>query len=264
MRRLWLIVVALMSVWAAVGQQVDSAGVVHFAVDSVAFEMIAVEGGSFTMGTNLIDPRKPAYDAERPAHQVELQGFYIGRYEVTQALWAAVMGSNPSQWTDNDSLPVDQVSWAEAQQFVTLLGLRLGYRFRLPTEAEWEYAARGGGGSQPMATADNLYDRAWYCVNSKGRTHVVGGKEPNSLGLYDMAGNVSEWCSDWMAEYTEEPQVNPTGPRSGESRILRGGNYNSPSYNCTATDRSWYLPTVAYPYFGLRIVLESLEPEIED
>ena len=216
------------------------------------------------MGTNVVDKRKPTYEAERPAHEVTIGSFYMSRFEVTQPLWVAVMGSNPSQWQDNDSLPVEQVSWTAAQNFVTLLSQMLGYTFRLPTEAEWEYAAKGGNQRQPAISADNLYDHAWYCANSKGRTHPVGQKAPNVLGLYDMAGNVSEWCSDWMSTYQPTSQTNPQGPRNGESRILRGGNYNSPSYNCTATDRSWYLPQSAYQYFGLRIVLESLEPLIDD
>lgn len=265
MRRLWLIISLLAVLPSAIAQQADSSGVIKFALGGVTFDMVPVEGGTFTMGTDAIDRRKPTYEAERPAHEVTVADFYISRYEVTQALWVAVMGENPSQWNGNDSLPVEQVSWTAAQQFVTLLSQMLGVRFRLPSEAEWEYAARGGKNQQDVQpSTGNLYEYAWYCTNSHGHTHVVGQKLPNSLGLYDMAGNVSEWCYDWMSDYTAEPQNNPIGPRRGESRILRGGNFNSPSYSCTATDRSWYLPSSAYPYFGLRIVLESLEPIIDD
>ena len=167
MKPLWFILLALLPLAATKAQTADSAGVLHFSLGNVEFEMIPVEGGTFMMGTNVVDKRKPTYEAERPAHEVTIGSFYMSRFEVTQPLWVAVMGSNPSQWQDNDSLPVEQVSWTAAQNFVTLLSQMLGYTFRLPTEAEWEYAAKGGNQRQPAISADNLYDHAWYCANSK-------------------------------------------------------------------------------------------------
>lgn len=231
--------------------------------DGLSFEMVWVEGGTFTMGSNRPEGVSHNYDASRPEHRVTVGNYYIGRFEVTQALWVAVMGENPSKFTGNDELPVEQVSWNEAQQFVALLSQMTGYRFRLPTEAEWEYAARGGkqGRRTPFAGANRgqLEQSAWFCVNSGRTTHRVGSLAANELGLYDMSGNVAEWCSDWMAPYGAEEQKDPRGPREGESRVLRGGHYNSVSAACTVYDRGWYVPSATSEYYGLRVVMEENE-----
>ena len=225
-------------------------------------EMVHVAGGTFTMGNNERRGLKVNYEASQPEHRVTVGDYFIGRYEVTQSQWTAVMGDNPSRFRSADgsadSLPVEQVSWMAAQQFCTLLSQMTGRRFRLPTEAEWEYAARGGAFSHntPFAGAPAAASVGWYCVNSDGHTHPVGRMKANELGLYDMCGNVLEWCSDWMAPYSAAEADNPQGPSDGESRVLRGGHFNSTSPGCTVYDRAWYLPTGSYEYYGLRLVME--------
>lgn len=257
---------ALNSLWAQ-----DSVLTVSLS-DGIAIEMVYVEGGTFTMG-NRATPKgiKLTYDASRPEHKVAVRNFFIGRHEVTQAQWQAVMGSNPSNFV-GDSLPVEQVSWDDAQQFCAMLSQITGLRFRLPTEAEWEYAARGGRMSKRhvFAGGNNRDNYVWYCVNSGGHTHPVGQLQPNELGLYDMCGNVAEWCSDWMAPYSDmlgdgiDVIDNPRGPSSGDSRVLRGGHYNSTSPACTVYDRGWYLPSGRYEFYGLRIVMDPPEPDTEE
>lgn len=235
-----------------------------------AFDMVWVEGGTFTMGCNDVPKGvKLTYEASRPEHRVTVGGFYIGRYEVTQGLWWAVTGERPSKFSapgsTRDSLPVESVSWDEAQRFVLRLSQLTGLRFRLPTEAEWEYAARGGT-RLPFAGCERkeLGDYCWYCVNSGGCTHAVGQMKPNALGLYDMSGNVAEWCQDWMEAYGEEEQENPRGPKRGENRVLRGGHYNSTSPACTVYDRGWYLPSGKYEFYGLRLVMDPAEETMND
>lgn len=226
-------------------------------------EMVLVEGGEFTMGSDKADGVKRKYDANGPEHRVSVGSYYIGRLEVTQGVWKAVMGENPSKFV-GDSLPVEQVSWTEAAQFAVLVSQLTGRRFRLPTEAEWEYAARGGrrsaGQPYPGCGRRGLDDAAWYCVNSSNCTHPVGRLQPNELGLYDMGGNVAEWCSDWMADY-EGGQVvqDPRGGRDGECRVVRGGHWGSISAGCAVFDRGWYVPTGRTEYYGLRLVMDADE-----
>ena len=225
------------------------------------FDMVKVKGGTFTMGNN--EPPKGVkltYEASRPEHRVTVDDYYIGRFEVTQELWTAVMGENPSKFAGvGEMMPVENISWEEAQRFTIALSQLTGFRFRLPTEAEWEYAARGGKKTFPFAGCERgQLDRyGWYCVNSERMPHPVGQLQPNALGLYDMSGNVAEWCQDWMEAYSDEAQENPRGPRDGENKILRGGHYNSTSPACTVYDRSWYLPTMKQEYFGVRLVMEE-------
>ena len=227
--------------------------------DEVSVEMVWVQGGTFSMGNNATPKGvKLTYMLAKPEHKVTVDGYYIGRFEVTQALWRAVMGDNPSKFK-GDNFPVESVSWVEAQQFCMLLSQLTGRRFRLPTEAEWEYAARGGSRFPYAGCADrkDLERYCWFCVNSEGKTHAVGQLQPNARGLYDMSGNVAEWCQDWVEEYTDAEQTNPRGPREGENRVLRGGHYGSTSAACTVYDRGWYLPTGKYELYGLRVVMES-------
>ena len=235
--------------------------------DGVWVEMVWVEGGVFRMGSDVAtDVRNHyEYDSYRPAHSVELADYYIGRFEVTQGVWKAVMGENPSRFTGNDSLPVERVTWADAQCFIALLSQQTGRRFRLPTEAEWEYAARGGSRSGGRSYAGcgmgALEKYAWFCVNSDNRTHPVGRLLPNELGLYDMSGNVAEWCADWWAPYGDVAQRNPRGPQEGESRVVRGGNWGSVSAGCAVFDRGWYVPGGRTEFYGLRLAMDPVEEE---
>lgn len=236
-------------------------------VDSVRFRMMPVEGGSFTMGCTHPRGEKHTYADELPTHKVTLNSYYIGQYEVTQALWVAVMGENPSKFTGNDSLPVEQVSWNEVQIFIARLSQITGYRFRLPTEAEWEFAARGGNRTRHTAypgVRNQLWECCWFGGNSDGHSHPVGRLKPNELGLYDMGGNVAEWCSDWMSHYSAQPQNCPQGPREGENRILRGGCFNSPTWGCSVFERSWYLPDYGYSFYGFRLALDNAERDDDE
>ena len=235
-------------------------------VDSLMFRMMPVEGGSFTMGCTRPKGEKHTYADELPTHKVTLGNYFIGQHEVTQGLWISVMGENPSKWTGNDSLPVEQVSWNDVQIFVARLSQITGYRFRLPTEAEWEFAARGGMRSRNTTypgTQHQLWETCWYGGNSGGHSHPVGRLLPNELGLYDMGGNVMEWCADWMESYSANPQNSPQGPKTGENRIQRGGCFNSPTWGCSVWERNWYLPEYGYSYFGFRLVLDSDEQDEE-
>ena len=231
-------------------------------VKDFTFDMVKVEGGTFTMGCSA-PSEKGCYENECPSHRVTVDGFAIGRTEVTQALWIAVMDTNPSKW-QNDSLPVEQVSWNQVQDFIIRLNKITGKKFRLPTEAEWEYAARGGKKTKNHSYAgcsQDLGSYAWYGPNANSHTHKVATKKPNELGLYDMSGNVWEWCSDFQGKYTENPQTNPQGPKKGFEHMLRGGCYMSPTRVCRVTDRCNYNPTKGYPYYGFRLALTVEEDE---
>ena len=193
-------------------------------VDGVSFKMIAVEGGTFQMGSPESDAE--ADDDEKPQHEVTLSNYYIGETEVTQELWETVMGSNPSEFK-GPKLPVENVSWDDCQTFIGKLNAQTGKTFRLPTEAEWEYAARGGKKSKgyTYSGSNTIGNVAWYDGNSGETTHEVGTKQANELGIYDMTGNVWEWCQDWYGEtyYENNSTTDPQGPVSGTSRVLRGG-----------------------------------------
>lgn len=221
------------------------------------FDMSFVKGGTFMMGSDA-----PNAEAdEQPVHKVSLSDYYIGQTEVTQHLWQAVMGSgnNPSA-TKGNNLPVTNITWNEAQQFVERLSEMTGMYFRLPTEAEWEYAARGGQRSKgyTYAGSNDIAEVGWYNGNSSSKTHAVGQKQPNELGIYDMTGNVWEYCSDWHMPYSAQAQTNPTGAATGEKHVLRGGCYHYDSKNCTNTNRhSYYTPDKGGASTGLRIVLEE-------
>ena len=228
-----------------------------FTVNGVSFEMIAVEGGTFTMGATA-EQGSDAWDDESPTHQVTLSSYMIGKTEVTQELWQAVMGSNPSYFKGSN-LPVEEVSWEDCQTFVTKLNELTGKNFRLPTEAEWEYAARGGNNSQgyKYSGSNTIADVAWYTSNSSKTTHPVATKAPNELGIYDMSGNVMEWCSDWYSSsyYSSSSQYNPTGPASGSDRVHRGGSWYSNAGSCRVSIRYGSNPARRDNDLGLRLAL---------
>ena len=227
----------------------------RFTVNGVSFDMVRVEGGTFRMGATS-EQEDEAYSNEKPVHSVTLSSYYIGKTEVTQALWQAVMGSNPSNFKGSN-LPVECVSWNDCQEFIKKLNRLTGRNFRLPTEAEWEFACRGGNNScgYKYSGSNKLGSVAWYIGNSGGKTHPVGTKAPNELGIYDMSGNVWEWCSDWYADYTSYSQTNPTGPQSGSYRVIRGGCWSNGARGCRSSIRTDNYPTIRYFGLGLRLAL---------
>ena len=210
-----------------------------FTVNGVQFIMMPVEAGTFAKVTLT-------------------NNYYIGQTEVTQALWKAVMGSNPSNFK-GDNRPVETVSWNDCQTFITKLNSLIGQKFRLPTEAEWEYAARGGKKSQGYrySGSNNLDEVAWYKINSNSQTHDVAKKQPNELGVYDMSGNVWEWCQDWKGSYSSTPQTNPTGATSGSFRVFRGGSWFNYARFCRSSDRGSNSPDFTDSGLGLRLVLSE-------
>ncbi len=226
-----------------------------FTVNGVTFTMVAVEGGTFTMGATP-EQGDDALDGEKPAHQVTLSDYAIGQTEVTQALWVAVMGTNPSRFKDRPENPVELVDWNDCQAFITQLNQLTGRQFRLPTEAEWEYAARGGNKSQgyKYAGSNNVDEVAWYSDNCSS-TQPVGTKKANELGIYDMSGNVWEWCQDYYGSYTSAAQTNPTGPATGTDRIRRGVGWNGSSSSGRVSHRSSREQTYKYNSQGLRLAL---------
>lgn len=230
--------------------QPPSASSLTFTANDVSFKMIRVEGGTFMMGSEADGP-------EKPIHSVTLSSYYIGETEVTQALWQAVMGSNPSDFK-GDNRPVEQVSWDDCQTFIRKLNALTGKSFRLPTEAEWEYAARGGSKSNgyKYSGSNHLDSVAWFDGNSGKETHPVKGKLPNELGIYDMSGNVWEWCQDLFGNYDSSSQTDPKGATSGSYHVQRGGSwgYNG-AWNCRVTIRSWDSPDNRRTIFGLRLAL---------
>ena len=223
--------------------------------DGICIEMVKVEGGTFMMGAT--SEMKNPNSNEKPVHQVTLTNdYYMGKYEVTQALWQAVMGSNPSEYK-GDNLPVETVSWNDCQKFISKLNSLTGRMFRLPTEAEWEYAARGGKESRgyQYSGSSNISDVAWYDENSGSKTHPVGTKQANELGIYDMTGNVWEWCSDWYSSYSSSSQTNPTGSDSGSARVSRGGGWFNDASYCRLSVRFYYTPDFRLDILGLRLAL---------
>ncbi len=225
-------------------------------VGDVEFTMVAVAGGTFQMGA-WGSTLENAKNDEFPVHEVTLSDYYIGATKVTQALWEAVMGSNPSNFK-GATLPVEEISWNDCQTFIEKLNQLTGKTFRLPTEAEWEYAARGGNKSNnyTYSGSDDIGAVAWYDGNSNSQTHPVGQKLPNELGLYDMSGNVWEWCRDWYGSYSSEAQTNPAGAASGSDRVCRGGGWNNGARGCRVSNRGLNSPDYHYCDLGLRLVLQ--------
>ena len=224
-------------------------------VNGVKFNMVKIKGGTFRMGAT---SEQSNYDNdEKPVHSVTLSDYYMGETEVTQELWEAVMGSNPSRFMGDNQRPVERVSWDDCQEFIKKLNQLTGKEFRLPTEAEWEYAARGGKYSRgyKYSGSNNSDEVAWYGTNSGDKTHPVATKKANELGLYDMSGNVLEWCNDWYGDYHSNSQTNPTGPSEGEYRVLRGGSWDYRDRFVRVSGRGGSTPESRYDNQGLRLAL---------
>lgn len=222
--------------------------------------IIPVKGGTFTMGCN------PQLDedctfAEQPAHQVIVEDYCISKYEVTQAQWAAIMGDNPSRFSHCKQCPVENVSWNAVQLFLQKLNQQTGKTYRLPTEAEWEYAARGGQKSQQFlyAGSDSANLVAWYATNATSTTHPVGQKQANELGLYDMGGNVSEWCQDYYLDYTDTTTTAaaPTPKEESYLRVNRGGSYMKDTLALRTTCRDYFFAENSFHYLGFRLALSD-------
>lgn len=248
-----------------------------FYANGVPFDMVEVRGGTFRMGATS-EQGSDAWGGEKPVHSVTLSGYYIGKTEVTQALWKAVMGSNPSKFK-GDNLPVEQVSWDDCQEFIRKLNAITGQNFHLPTEAEWEFACRGGNNSRgyKYSGSNDIKKVAWYEDNSVGKNHLVGPrtqnfsdfilgtyigntqpvgtKVSNELGIYDMSGNVCEWCNDWYGDYSSGAQTNPKGPYDGSDRVIRGGSKGSGARCCRSSSRCHFSSGVRSCSLGLRLSL---------
>jgi formylglycine-generating enzyme required for sulfatase activity len=223
-------------------------------------EMVFVKCGKIRIGCDNCG----GHQSERPEHPVELSSYYIGKFLVTQKQWKALMGKNPSNFTGDD-LPVEQVSWNDVQEFITKLNTQSSHKkYRLPTNAEWEYAARGGTKSNGYTySGGNTVDAvAWHLGNSNDKTHPVGGKNPNELDLYDMSGNVFEWVSDWYGGYSRnspisKPFVDPQGPATGTSRVIRGGSWAHGTTFCRVYHRTNQLPAETSKLTGFRLALTA-------
>ena len=226
-----------------------------FKVGNVSFNMIRVDGGTFMMGATS-EQKDDAFLFEKPVHKVTLSPYYIGETVVTQALWEAVLGSNPSKFKGSNR-PVENVNWDDCQEFIIRLNQKTGRKFRMPTEAEWEYAARGGNKSKgyKYSGSNTVDDVAWYGVNSNKQTHDVKTKQANELGLYDMSGNVCEWCQDWNGDYPSSAQTNPTGPASGFRRVIRGGCWLGMAGGSRVSLREDYSLVKRSSIVGLRLTL---------
>lgn len=216
-------------------------------------EMVFVKGGKFRMGSNR------GGNNEQPVHEVILSDFYIGKYEVLQADWYKVIPKDPSDryFAGCDSCPVERVSWDHVQEFIRELNRLTGQNYRLPTEAEWEYAAKGGTLSRGFkySGGNSLDSVAWYDANAGNKAHPTGRKKPNELGIYDMSGNIYEWCSDWYSPdyYKISPEENPTGPAEGTERIIRGGSWFFDRSGLRVAEREGANPDFRYGYIGFRL-----------
>jgi len=227
------------------------------ATNSIGMELILIPAGSFRMGGDKVDEQ--AEDHENPRHVVKFsEAFLMGRYTVTQKQWSEIMETNPSEFVD-DSRPVERVSWHDVQVFIQKLNAKeVTHTYRLPTEAEWEYAARAGSEGAYTFGSDRaiLSQYAWYGKNSEGRTHSVGRLNPNAWGLYDMHGNIHEWCRDWFDRnfYSQSPTLDPLGPSEGLAKALRGGDWGSDGWYCRCASRSLSSPDRRSNRVGFRLV----------
>ena len=241
----------------------------EFTVNGVTFIMVPVEGGTFTMGATSEQGRN-VHDWEKPSHKVTVSSYFIGQTEVTQELWLAVMGENPSFFSTNNGYatslqrPVESVNWYDCQEFIKKLNKLTGKKFRLPTEAEWEFAARGGTKSKgyKYSGSNTVSEVGWEnsSVNYKNKgtsnygPRVVASKRANELGIYDMSGNVDEWCADWLTDYTSSPQTDPCFDY-GSTPVLRGGSWIHPADQCRVSNRGWYSSRGCLDFLGLRLAL---------
>lgn len=226
-----------------------------------SFEMVTVDAGSFYMGAQKesvdgINYDASAYMIEAPVHKTSVNAFSIGRFEITQAQWIAAMGENPST-IQGDNLPVENVTWEQVQEFINILNDKSGKNYRLPTEAEWEFAAKGGNKTEGFIYSGYsvLGACGWYYSNSDATIHEIGSKYANELGLFDMSGNVREWCNDWYEAYSTDDADNPQGPTSGSMKINRGGSWTTPAVNCRNTYRHTDFPNEAAQDLGFRLAL---------
>jgi formylglycine-generating enzyme required for sulfatase activity len=264
MKKLLILALAVLYASVVIGQQTapDSAEARAEAakkqvIESIAQNMVYVQGGTFKMGCT--GEQGSCEDDEKPVHEVTVSSFYMGKYEVTQAQWETLMGSNPSRFKGDD-LPVENVrSWDDAQMFIERLNAATGKQYRLPTEAEWEYAARGGNKNKgyKYSGSNRVKNVAWMITNGDLTPHPVGTKQANELGIYDMTGNVWEWCSDWYGGYSASAQNNPTGASSGSARVSRGGSWGNSEGRCRVAHRSNGLPGDGNASLGFRLACSS-------
>jgi formylglycine-generating enzyme required for sulfatase activity len=251
----------LLSIFIIIFAKTEPKAVEIFSDSVTGIEFVFVKGGCFEMG----DKSGDGNNDEKPAHEVCVDSFWMGKYEVTQGQWEKIMGSNPSYYKayqNGSNYPIESVRWNDVQDFIQSLNQRTGRRYRLPTEAEWEYAARNGGKRAKWAgtnSENELREYAWYRKNSADRTQLVGQKKPNGLGLYDMSGNVWEWCQDWYDwdYYKNSPRNNPKGPSHGREKLLRGGSWRNASKDIRTSARIGLDLTVRNYHSGFRLVLSS-------
>ena len=263
MKRTAIFILLVLAVFGAVAQD-------DYTVNGVTFKMVYVEGGTFTMGCTSEQDGDCDSD-ETPVHSVTLSDYYIGETEVTQELWKAVMETNPSSFT-GDSLPVETVSWDDCQQFIQKLNAQVegqlpaGFHFALPTEAQWEYAARGGRNSKSYkySGSNTIGNVSWNFYSIDFATHPVKTKVANELGVYDMSGNVWEWCTDWYDSYSSSPQTNPAGPNSGSYRVRRGGSWDINARHCRVAERGNSTPDSRIINVGFRLSLVHNNPDNND
>ena len=234
--------------------------------NSIGMKLVLVPKGTFMMGSPESDVNRQKNETQ---HEVTIsKDYYLGLYEVTQAQYERVMGKNPSRFhgaivgNENADLPVENVSWDDAVEFCKKLSdlpeeKKVGRVYRLPTEAQWEYACRAGSKTAYSfgESSQSVGDYAWFNENSNEQTHPMGQKKPNAWGLYDMPGNVFEWCSDWYSEYPKGPVSDPTGPKEGSGRVIRGGSWSSGAALCRSAFRIWVVPSLRYGFLGLRVAL---------
>ena len=230
-----------------------------FTVNGCVFTMVLVEGGTFEMGASEEQGATDPDENEYPVHLVNLSSYYICQTEVTQDLWFNVMGSSPARIFGDKTLPVDCVKWDMCQEFIYALNQMLDFKveIRMPTEAEWEFAARGGTKTKHYmySGSNDLDEVAWYASNSGGSTHPVGKKKPNELGIYDMSGNLWEWCSDWLRHYPSTEQTNPTGEAEGTHRVMRGGSWTYGRNFCRVSRRNYTSNVIGVSNCGLRLAM---------
>lgn len=226
-------------------------------IDGLEYEMIFIQTNTFDMGATAEQGMMADYKSECPVHSVQLSSYYIGISEVTQGLWKSIMGDSIIDAKHQvlglgDNLPVHNISWKEANEFVSKLCLLTGERFSLPTEAEWEYAARGGVQENIYSGSSILDNVGW---NGTDEVKTVKAKGSNNLGIFDMSGNIAEYCDDWYGQYTEGNQISPTGPATGTHKVVRGGSIVSDASECRVSARRKELPNDAVPDCGFRLVL---------